>query len=257
MRVPRKPALMVLLIMTAFVAALPGNAGQPAANKAKVPDVFVVIDREANLALVPEGTVVPAGLEISVPVAQADKRADRRLVFAYAAEERFNALREFRARFDAGELRGTIQRGHDLVSQVGVSSDSAASAVVPGGVLGSTTSVCPVQLWVEPGPGVHYTYECHKPHWGPYKWWIDFTIEQDTDMSTRMILGYHWSRDGRSGYTVYPSWLIDDTVWTSYSWNPDWVLDNIFSLYTREAGPCTQDPPYCPPSYSTTLKFLF
>jgi hypothetical protein len=92
----------VLVLAALALAGSPSLAGEePRVDETKVPVIRVIVDHESNLALVPEGTVLPGGFQI---LSSADLRVDatdagargssarRPLVFAYAPAERFAGL---------------------------------------------------------------------------------------------------------------------------------------------------------------------
>ena len=81
------------------------------AASAQAAEPFVVlVDEEHGLLLIPEGTAVPRGVEFSLapadvdasrPALMADAAAPRRLVYAYAAPERFEEARRRVAEIEA------------------------------------------------------------------------------------------------------------------------------------------------------------
>ncbi|MBK9968803.1 MAG: hypothetical protein IPP07_29700 [Holophagales bacterium] len=103
MKFDRRTLTSFLALAILAITASPCLAGEePKTDDTKVPVIRVVVDHENHLALVPEGTVLPGGLQIlsSADLSRADgtdvagraSSARRPLVFAYAPAERFAGL---------------------------------------------------------------------------------------------------------------------------------------------------------------------
>lgn len=144
----------VLALTCLTIAATPCLAGDsPASAKdAKVPVIRVVIDHEKHLALIPEGTVLPAGLQITSSVGMSDEALDaaartpeseRPLVFAYAPAERF-----------AG-----VEPRPDVASENGETFELRGTDV-PEPKTVSAGNPCPTLIVVEFGPEIFQQVDC-------------------------------------------------------------------------------------------------
>lgn len=154
MQLKSRTLAMVLVLPSLVIAAPPCVAGDSSrAGQSKIPIIRVIVDHEKHLALIPEGTVLPAGLQITSSVGMSDEALDaatrtpeseRPLVFAYAPAERFVGLEPRPSA--AGENGETFEF-------------SGTDAPEPKTV--SAGNPCPAVIVVEFGPNIIHQVDCH------------------------------------------------------------------------------------------------
>lgn len=189
------------------------------------PKILVVVDYQKQLALVPQGTVIPNGLAISSCIGsqKADPTGEcRPLVFAYGADSNFAAIRTFSEKIAGGATEGAAPLA-----------PAAEGAMSP---LFLTT--CPDSVLVEFGPNppneFFHLVTCEEnyydPSWKEIYWWVYY---DDVDAA-----------DHRQGYVVNGQlyWLDtvtcdpgDDSYCTDgASWNGNFVTRVDSKAHVRE-----------------------
>ena len=227
------------------ITASPCLAGEATkTDDTKVPVIRVVVDNENHLALVPEGTVLPGGLQIlssmelkasasNVPMRA--PAAQRPLVFAYAPAERFAGL-------EAVEIP---RDGKTEVVEFNFPAGPEANAT-------KSSNPCPVTIVVQVSPEITHQMKCWYDSYGPgqlFERFISYTSFPTTAIRSRITMV--------TDYAPPMADSIRETVCfipsgECTSWNIGFGLPFLSSTYVvsdalvRLPGPCTQDPPYCP-----------
>ncbi|GEM_PF-5112255 len=252
MQLKSRTLAMVLALTPLVIAGPPCVAGdQSRAKESKTPIIRVVIDHENHLALIPKGTVLPAGFQITASMGTSDEafeaatrtpESERPLVFAYAPAERFVGLEP---RLDAGsetgetfELKGT--EGPELKTL-------------------RVQNPCPVVIVVEVGPGIIHQLACTYEY-NPSNYWAEvFRGELFYPNDTVRV---HYTKTMVSpppapDYTRTLSCAVSGGFCSSG--RTAFILPTAGGRYLREEarvrlpGVCTQDPPYCP-DFSSTIE---
>lgn len=238
--------------LTSFVAlallastASPCLAGEETkTDDTKVPVIRVIVDHENHLALVPEGTVLPGGIQIlssmelkasasNVPMRA--PAAQRPLVFAYAPAERFAGL-------EAVEIP---RDGRNEVVELNFPVGPEANAT-------KSSNPCPVTIVVEVSPEITHQMKCSYQAFGAgnlQETFISYTSFPTTATRSRitMVTDYAppWADVSRETVCFIPSG--ECTSLNIGFGLPFLISTNVVSnASVRLPGPCTQDPPYCP-----------
>jgi hypothetical protein len=210
----------------------------------KVPIIRVVIDNENQLALVPEGTVLPGGFQILSSIELKANASDvpmrapatqRPLVFAYAPAERFAGL-------EAVEIP---RDGRKEVVEFNF-------PVGPEANVTKSSNPCPVTIVVEVSPEVTHQMTCWYLSFGPgnlQEDFISYTSFPTTATKSRltMVTDYAppWTDVRNEAACFIPSG--ECTSWQIGFGLPFLSSTNVVSnASVRTLGACTQDPPFCP-----------
>lgn len=238
---------MKRIVVLSVLLAAGGATAQLAPEASSKPRTLeVVIDRDANLALVPEGTVIPQGITVSIPADEELRLPERRLVLAYAPAERFKSLREFIAKV---ESERTPALPVDTV-WTPIGSGTPTRDFVSYG--------CPAQVFLEAGPGVLYSFTCTPyPNPNPYHgyvWTIEEWVEQEPGMVTTTAMSFIYNLAINNWYGT---WRLTQPEGHRASHFTQDAVYAQFALTSRLVAPCTQDPPWCPPTYTAIVKLWF
>lgn len=217
---------------------------EPNAEDAKVPVIRVVVDHENHLALVPEGTVLPGGLQIlssaglkaeSSDVVARGSSAQRPLVFAYAPAGRFAGL----------EPVEIPQDGSSEVVELSVPAEREANAT-------NSVNPCPVTIVVEFGPELIHEMTCSYTSFGAgqfteklvsYSYYP--TTARRSTITTIVDYASQLEDSIHNKVCVIPAGACTST--TMYFGVPFAIPTNIVSnASVRLLGACIQDPPFCP-----------
>jgi hypothetical protein len=209
----------------------------------EIPVIRVIVDNEAQLALIPKGTVLPAGFQILSSreevagdhgVTSESGVVTKPLVFAYAPAQRFERLtvKETPAGADA-EVVEFKERS------------------LPETAAMNTENPCPAVFVVEVGPDIIHQVTCsYDIHPGrTMEQFRTFTSYPSTAQSSRIILGTQ-DPDGNLRSEQVISCPVSAGECTSGSWGympggwQGWGHSSTASV--RLPGGCTQDPPFCP-----------
>lgn len=237
-------ALLPLLVTSTRLPAAEPPEGLP---KAELRRIEVVIDHERELALVPEGTVIPGGLEILRPGKEQDAHR-RAFVFAYASEERFANLR-------ARDAVLTDQR----MSEIASSRRPAAIAT------SDESGVCPVWISVEFGPNLVHDLTCYRypedPHpndpYSSWGWLIDSYVYQPPSFSSYQLYSVVYGNG--TSETFYP-WGCppgpETCFWDTHANNG--LLEGTMEAISRRvpSRPCPQGSSDCSP-YRSIMRLVF
>jgi len=186
-----KSLAVIGLIAAGVGASTPLLAADAAASR-EPQRLEIVVDRERNLAFVPEGTVIPAGLEIGGSRDHDSQASASALVFAYAPESTFSSLREHRDRILNERAMGLESQDSRIASH-DVTGDRSATPIQPLNAVASGT--CPVQLWLEYGPGFFHEINCHRPPAGypSDNWWMDSNAYVVLPSTTKQIITLYYT----------------------------------------------------------------
>lgn len=242
-----------ILALAAFgLAGAPSLAGEESkADEARIPVIRVIVDHENDLALVPEGTVLPGGFQIlSTPglaVGASDLTArgslsQRPLVFAYAPAERFAGLEAVEIPPDAlGEIV------------------EVAFPSTPGATATKISNPCPATIVVEVSPEIVHQMTCTYPNYGPgqlYEKFVSYTSFPPTAMKSSITMITDFPPPFSDSSLVTSCFIPSgECISSSHSFLlPFYLSTNMVSKATiRLPGACTQDPPYCPYAGTSTI----
>ena len=242
----------VLVLTPLVIAGPPCEAGDLSrAKESKTPIIRVVVDHENHLALIPKGTVLPAGFQITASMGTSDEaleaaartpESERPLVFAYGPVERFVGVEPRPSA--AGENGETFElRGTDVPEPKTVSAGNP----------------CPVVIVVEVGPGIIHQLACtYEPYM--YNSWAEFFRGQLFYPDDTVKVNYTKTMDFPPPTPDY-SYTLTCQVPGGFcsSGYSAFVLPTAGGIYAIEKarvrlpGFCTQDPPYCP-NFSSTIE---
>ncbi len=243
----------VLALAALALAGSPSLAGEePKVDETKVPVIRVIVDHESNLALVPEGTVLPGGFQIlsSADLSRADgtdvagraSSARRPLVFAYAPADRFAGLEAVEIPPDT---RGEIV-------ELGFPSEPEVNAT-------KSSNPCPVTIVVEVSPEITHQMTCTYPDYGTgrlYEHFVSYTSFPTTATRSSITMIHDYAPPW-TDYSRVTTCFIPSGACTSGSHlfqlpftHP---TDMVSKATIRLPGPCTQDPPYCPYAGTSTI----
>lgn len=238
--------LATVLALTPLVIATPPCVANDLsrAEESKIPIIRVVVDHENHLALIPEGTVLPAGFQITSSMGTSDEALDaatrspeseRPLVFAYAPAERFVGLEPRPSA--AGENGETFElRGTDAPEPKTV----------------AAANPCPAVIVVEFGPNIFHQVECrvHIPSSG---YSTEAFLSDLTYPSDATGVRFSWTFDvppPAQDYTMVGTCPVpgDACSLTPLTCLLPVPLGSEYAsrATVRFVGACTQDPPYCP-----------
>lgn len=208
----------------------------------KIPIIRVIVDNEAQLALIPQGTVLPAGFQIissrdetadSQSVTSRFERVSRPLVFAYAPAKRFEKL----------AVKET-PRGADVevveFTERGATATAAAIIENP----------CPAVFVVEVGPEIVHQVTCdyETTQSGRTEVFWSFTSYPTTARSSSIIRGLLDPAGNLNLRTVTTCSVSAGQCSTPgmgmVGWPETWSYQSTAAV--RLYGACTQDPPFCP-----------
>jgi hypothetical protein len=248
MTFPPKAVAVLLVAAAATITVSPVSAGNPAPRAGKETSViYVVIDHENQLALVPEGTVIPAGLKIYSTQGDSADQAEiqgnlvkeaRPLVFSYAPADRFRAVRAHSVGDFVPEYVGYLE------------------AVGKAGSQPTTVSPCPTQVVVELTPDsihdVTCSYFLYNGHWSEQITTI-LTFPTTIRQASQSVRFYNPNGPFQD-FIAYaqgcapPATRCGTAAGTGF---PSMYRTVDSRAFVRMPGACTQDPPFCPSYYST------
>lgn len=223
------PVLMVLTVPTLSGAEPPADTRVPAV-------IRVIVDHSNHLALIPEGTLLPANLVLFAaqerPEGTESSAPDlvRPLTLAWAPAERFAGM--------------AVDSEHEQVPEIDPSLGDRDG--VPLGL--QSVQVCPFSLIVEFGPGMTHYVTCNK--WpgiirvnGVNEAWYP-TTSLEADIWWNLNVPGRPSKRIRPSFPCYPSQGHCLAQWGADLGVPGATFDNVARV--RLPGACTPDPPSCP-----------
>lgn len=252
MQLKSRTLAMVLALTPLVIAGPPCVANDLSrAEESKTPIIRVVVDHENHLALIPKGTVLPAGFQITASMGTSDEafedaartpESERPLVFAYAPAERFIGLEP---RLDAGSETGET---FELKDTEGPELKTLR-----------VENPCPVVIVVEVGPGIIHQFACTYEQFAPNAW-AEFFRGQLFYPDDTVKVNYTKTMDFPPPSRDY-SYTINCPVPGGFCSSGQWAFHlptvggstAIEKARVRLPGGCTQDPPYCP-DFSSTIE---
>lgn len=216
----------------------------PGVRDGEIPVIRVIVDHEAQLALIPQGTVLPADFQI---ISSREESADgesftprsehvaRPLVFAYAPAKRFEKL----------TVKETPPGAHVEVVEINEPSSPERAAMRTG-------NPCPAVIVVQVAPEISHQVTCAYytyPTGERTQTYRSFTSYPSTAFSSKIILANEDSNGIRYGAIVYSCPVSAGECTTPlWAYQPRYNqgLSHVSTASVRLPGVCTQDPPYCP-----------
>ena len=216
-------------------------------DESELPVIRVIVDHEAQLALVPKGTILPEGFQVYASLLNEDANlaeagrtvveTKRPLVFAYAPTSRFSKLQVTKMSAEASKA----------VMEISGADRGEASAAKGG-------NPCPAVFIVEFGPEMVHQVTCRYEYAAPRNElaipWVTYPTGARSatlgmlvdyappfsDFTSRGICGNGICYG--AGVRMYLPTVSQATYYSNTT--------------VRLQGPCTQDPPFCP-IYSSTI----
>lgn len=208
----------------------------------EIPVIRIIVDNEAQLALIPQGTVLPAGFQIissrsetadDQGVTSRFEQVSRPLVFAYAPAKRFEKL-----------VVKETPRGADVevveFTERGIPDTAAVNIENP----------CPAVFVVEVGPEIIHQVTCdyETSQFGQTEAFWSFTSYPTTARSSSITRGLLDPAGRLNLWSVKTCSVSAGQCSTPgmgmVGWPPTWSYQSTAAV--RLPGACTQDPPFCP-----------